>query len=95
MADFRSIQPSTEPSARYRFQTTGAVGFLRDVVIGDQENLIEEAKGEPTATFTCGADYLALLVWGRLKPGDLLADGRLMISPGTGTGKEFAAWLSR
>jgi len=95
LADFRSSQPSTESSARYRFQTTGAVGFLRDVVIGDQENVVEEAKGEPTATFTCGADYLALLVWGRLKPGDLLADGRLTISPGTGTGEEFAAWLSR
>jgi hypothetical protein len=65
------------------------------VVIGDKENVVEEAKGEPTATFTCGADYLALLVWGRLKPGDLLADGRLTISPGTGTGEEFAAWLSR
>jgi len=65
------------------------------VVIGDGENRIEEAQGEPTATFTCDADVLALLVWGRLQPGRVLTDGRLVMSAGTGTGEDFSAWLSR
>ena len=91
LAEFR---PS-EPLARYRFRTTGAADFQRDVVTGDQENRVEEAQGEPTATITCDADVLALLVWGRLLPGQVLADGRLTVSDGAGTGDEFAAWLSR
>ena len=91
LADFKPNQTT----ARYRFQTTGAADIQRDVVIGDQENKVEDAQGEPTATLTCDADMLALLVWGRLKPGQVLADGRLSISDGTGTGDEFAAWLSR
>ena len=91
LAGFRPSQPQ----ARYRFQTTGAADFQRDVVAGDQENRVEEARGDPTATFTCDADVLALLVWGRLAPGQVLADGRLAVSAGSGTGDEFAAWLSR
>ena len=91
LAGFR---PSQSP-ARYRFRTTGAADFQRDVVTGSQEDRVEEVRGEPTATFTCDADVLALLVWGRLAPGQLLADGRLAVSAGTGTGDEFAAWLSR
>ena len=91
LAEFR---PSG-PSARYRFQTTGGADFQRDVVIGDQETRVDEAQGEPTATFACDADVLALLVWGRLKPRQVLADGRLAISAGTGSGDEFATWLSR
>ncbi len=91
LAEFK---PAQSP-ARYRFKTTGAADFQRDVVIGDPENKVEDAQGEPTATLTCDADVLALLVWGRLKPGQVLADGRLSISNGTGSGDEFAAWLSR
>ena len=91
LAGFRPSQPQ----ARYRFQTTGAADFQRDVVAGDQENRVEEARGDPTATFACDADVLALLVWGRLAPGQVLADGRLAVSAGSGTGDEFAAWLSR
>ena len=88
------FHPSQSP-ARYRFQTTGAAEFRRDVLTGDQENRVEEAEGEPTATFTCDADVLALLVWGRLKPRQVLADGRLKMSAGPETGDEFAAWLAR
>ncbi len=84
-----------EPSARYRFQTTGAADFQRDIVSKGEENQVVEAEGEPTAVFTCDADVLALLVWGRLKPGQVLADGRLTVKAGSGTGDEFAAWLSR
>ena len=91
LADFK---PSQSP-ARYRFRTTGAADFQRDVVTGGEANKVEDAQGEPTATLTCDADALALLVWGRLKPGQVLADGRLSVSGGTGTGDEFAAWLSR
>ena len=95
LAEFRTSQSP----ARYRFRTTGAADFQRDVVAtaqdNRQENGVEEARGEPTATFTCDADVLALLVWGRLKPGPVLADGRLTVSAGTGTGDDFAAWLSR
>ena len=91
LAGFRPSQPP----ARYRIQTTGAADFQRDVATGDGENRVEEAQGEPTATFTCDADVLALLVWGRLLPGQVLADGRLTVSAGSGTGDEFAAWLSR
>ena len=91
LADFK---PSQSP-ARYRFRTTGAADFQRDVVTGGEENKVEDAQGEPTATLTCDADALALLVWGRLKPGQVLADGRLSVSSGTGTGDDFAAWLSR
>ena len=91
VADFR---PSHSP-ARYRFRTTGAADFQRDVVSGNQESRVVEAQGEPTATFTCDADVLALLVWGRLLPGQVLADGRLTVTAGSGTGDEFAAWLSR
>ena len=91
LAEFR---PAQSP-ARYRIRTTGAADFRRDVVTGGQENRIEESAGEPTATFTCDADVLALLVWGRLRPGEVLADGRLTVSAGTGAGDEFAAWLSR
>ena len=96
LPDFR---PSQSP-ARYRFQTTGAADFQRDVVAGNQDNRVEqlptdEAPEEPTATFSCDADVLALLVWGRLKPGQVLADGRLTVRAGSGTGDEFAAWLSR
>ena len=91
LADFK---PSQSP-ARYRVQTTGAVDFQQDVVIGEGENRIEAAQGDPTATFTCDADVLALLVWGRLQPGQALADGRLVMSAGTGTGEDFSTWLSR
>ncbi len=88
-----TFKPSQAP-ARYRIQTTGSADFIKDVVVGDQENRVEEAQGDPTATFTCHADYLALLVWGRLKPAELLADGRVAAKAVTGTGDEFAAWLS-
>ena len=81
--------------ARYRFRTTGAADFQRDVVCGNGHNSVEEVQGEPTATFTCDADVLALLVWGRLQPGQVLADGRLTVSNGSGTGDEFTAWLSK
>ena len=91
LADFK---PSQSP-ARYRVKTTGAADFQQDVVIGEGENRIEAAQGDPTATFTCDADVLALLVWGRLQPGQVLADGRLVMSAGTGTGEEFSTWLSR
>ncbi len=96
LADFRTSQSS----ARYRFRTTGAADFQRDIVSGGQENRVEEvpaegAQEEPTATFTCDADVLALLVWGRLLPGQVLADGRLTVTAGSGTGDEFATWLSR
>ena len=91
LADFKSSQTP----ARYRFQTTGAADFQRDVVTGGDDNKVEDAQGEPTATLSCDADVLALLVWGRLKPGQVLADGRLSLSAGTGSGDEFAAWLSR
>ena len=90
LAGFR---PSQSP-ARCRFETTGAAEFRRDVVTGDGGNLVEEAQGEPTATFACDADVLALLVWGRLQPGQVLADGRLTVTAGSGTGDEFASWLS-
>ena len=88
------FQPS-QPPARYRFQTTGAAGLQRDVVATGQEVRVEEPQGEPTATFTCDADVLALMVWGRLKPAQVLADGRMTVANGTGPGDEFAAWLSR
>ena len=88
-----AFKPAQTP-ARYRIQTTGSADFIRDVVVGNQENRVEEAQGEPTATFTCHADYLALLVWGRLKPSVLLTDGRLSVEAGTGTEDEFAVWLS-
>jgi uncharacterized protein (TIGR03083 family) len=88
------FQPPQSP-ARYRFQTTGAADFQRDVVTGEGENRVEAAQGEPTATFTCDADVLALLVWGRLQPGQVLADGRLAVGAGAGTGEDFSAWLSR
>lgn len=91
LADVKSGQTP----ARYRFRTTGAADFQRDVLISSQENQVEEPQGEPTATLTCDADVLALLVWGRLKPADVLADGRLSLSAGTGSGDEFTAWLSR
>jgi len=91
LADFKSSQTP----ARYRFQTTGAADFQRDVVTGGDDNKVEDAQGEPTATLSCDADVLALLVWGRLKPGQVLADGRLSLNAGTGSGDEFAAWLSR
>ena len=91
LAEFR---PSQSP-ARYRISTTGAADFQRDVVTGDGKNRVEAAKGGPTASFTCDADVLALLVWGRLQPGDVLADGRLAVSAGAGTGDDFSAWLSR
>ena len=91
LADFK---PSQSP-ARYRVKTTGAADFQQDVVIGDGDNRIEAARGDPTATFTCDADVLALLVWGRLQPGQVLADGRLAVSAGAGTGEDFSAWLSR
>ncbi len=91
LADFH---PSGSPS-RYRFRTTGAADFQRDVVSKGQDNQVVEAEGEPTATFTCDADVLALLVWGRLQPGQVLADGRLTVTAGSGSGDEFAAWLSR
>ena len=91
LADFK---PSQSP-ARYRVKTTGAADFQQDVVIGEGENRIEAAQGGPTATFTCDADVLALLVWGRLQPGQVLADGRLVMSAGTGTGEDFSSWLSR
>ncbi len=91
LADFKS-NPSP---ARYRFKTTGAADFQRDVVTGGEDNKVEDAQGEPTATLSCDADVLALLVWGRLKPGQVLADGRLSIGAGTGSRDEFAAWLSR
>ena len=96
LADFRASQSP----ARYRIQTTGAADFQRDIVSVGEDNRVEEvriegAPEEPTATFTCDADVLALLVWGRLTPGQVLADGRLRATAGTGTGDEFAAWLSR
>jgi uncharacterized protein (TIGR03083 family) len=91
LPEFRDSQSS----GRYRFQTTGAADFQRDVVTGAQENRVEEAQGEATATLTCDADVLALLVWGRLQPGQVLADGRLKLAAGSGTGDEFATWLSR
>jgi uncharacterized protein (TIGR03083 family) len=91
LAEFKSSQSP----ARFRFQTTGAADFRMDVVIEDQENTVEDAQSDPTVTLTCDADVLALLVWGRLKPGQVLADGRLTVSAGSGTGDEFAAWLSR
>ena len=91
----------SEPAARYRFRTIGSADFQRDVVLKhqenteNQENTVEDAEGEPAATFTCDADVLALLVWGRLQPKQVLADGRLTATPGYGTGHEFATWLSR
>ena len=88
-----TFKPSQAP-ARYRIQTTGSADFTNDVVVGDQENRVEEAQGDPTATFTCHADYLALLVWGRLKPAELLANGKATVKAVTGTGDEFANWLS-
>lgn len=88
------FQPLQSP-ARYRVRTTGASDFQRDVVIGEGENRVDSAQGNPTATFTCDADVLALLVWGRLQPGRVLTDGRLVMSAGTGTGEDFSAWLSR
>ncbi len=91
LAGFRPSQPH----ARYRFRTTGAADFQRDVVTGEREKRVEQAQGEPTATLICDADVLALLAWGRLAPGQVLADGRLAVGAGSGTGDEFAAWLSR
>ena len=85
---------ATHVPARYRIQTTGSANFQKDVVIADQENRLDIAEGEPTATFTCHADHLALLVWGRIKPSELLADGRLAIEDRAGAGQEFADWLS-
>ena len=90
LADFL---PSQSPS-RYRFQTTGAADFQRDVVVNDEGNRIEEASNEATATFVCDADVLALLVWCRLKPGQVLADGRLKVSAGSGSGSDITSWLS-
>lgn len=90
LADFQSSQPE----ARYRFQTTGSAGFQRDVVASGG-NSVEEAHGEPSATLSCDADVLALLVWGRLQPAQVLADGRMTVSAGSGTGEDFSAWLSR
>jgi len=89
LADFK---PSQNP-ARYRLQTNGSAEFQRDIFAGDGANRVEESQGEPTATLSCDADVLALLVWGRLKPGQVVADGRLKIT--AGSGDEFAAWLSR
>lgn len=86
---------TSQSSARYRFRTTGAADFQRDIVSKDQENRVEEVQGEATATFTCDADVMALLIWGRLLPGQVLSDGRLTVTAGSGTGNEFAAWLSR
>ncbi|MQG27062.1 MAG: maleylpyruvate isomerase family mycothiol-dependent enzyme [SAR202 cluster bacterium] len=91
LADFKPSQAS----GHYRFVTIGAAELRKDVVTGDQENRVEDASGEPTATLTCDADVLALLVWGRLKPSEVLADGRLSLSAGSGSSDEFAAWLSR
>jgi uncharacterized protein (TIGR03083 family) len=91
LADFKSSQYP----ARYRFLTTGAADFQRDVVTSSEANQVEEPQGDPTETLSCDADVLALLVWGRLKPADVLADGRLAVTAGTGSGDDFTAWLSR
>lgn len=91
LADFKS----SHRLARYRFQTTGAADFQRDVVVGSESNQVEYAQGEPTATLTCDADVLALLVWGRLNPDQVIADSRLTVNAGSGTADDFSAWLSR
>ncbi|MDA0262931.1 MAG: maleylpyruvate isomerase family mycothiol-dependent enzyme [Chloroflexi bacterium] len=90
LAGFR---PATTP-ARYRIKTTGAADLQRDVTAGREETRVEEAQGEPTATLACDAEALALLVWGRLKPAQLLADGRLRAISGTGTADAFCDWLT-
>ena len=64
-------------------------------MVGSESNQVEYAQGEPTATLTCDADVLALLVWGRLNPDQVIADSRLTVSAGSGTADDFSAWLSR
>ena len=91
LSDFKSAQGP----GRYRLSTTGGVDFQRDIVVGGVSNRVENVQGEPTATISCDVNILALLVWGRLNPSQVIADGRLTISGGPGKGRDFFEWLSR
>ena len=91
LSDFKS----DKGPERYRLLTTGGVDFQRDIVVGGVSNRVETVQDEPTATITCDANILALLVWGRLNPSQVIADGRLTMSGGPGKGSDFFEWLSR
>lgn len=71
--------PSRPSTARYRFTLGVPNPSAVDVVLGPEGASFEiEAPGEPDLIFVCGPATYSMVIFGRWKLRDVIADGRLV-----------------
>ncbi|HEY7494760.1 MAG TPA: SCP2 sterol-binding domain-containing protein, partial [Candidatus Tectomicrobia bacterium] len=63
---------------RYRFEVTDVPGYRTDVVLTDARPYMEAAANAPAdVTFRCDGETFILLMYGRIRPQEAVAQGRM------------------
>ena len=70
--------PSLEKPVRYRFVVARPVATATDIVVAAERARVEPAGSDiPDVTFRCDGETYVLVMYGRLKSGSAMEDGRL------------------
>lgn len=70
--------PSLETPITHRFVMDGTTAIKKDIVVSAEGGqIIPAGNEEPDVTFECDGETYVLIMYGRLKIADALADGRL------------------
>lgn len=70
--------PSLEKPVRYRFVVAGPIATATDLVVAAAGARVETAGSDiPDVTFRCDGETYVLVMYGRLKSGSAMEDGRL------------------
>ena len=86
--------PSLNVPITHRFVVSGSSSVRKDIVIGfDGVRIVDAGGEEPDVTFECDDETYVLIMYGRLKIADALADGQLYFdgdpSLAVGFGRRF------
>jgi uncharacterized protein (TIGR03083 family) len=87
------VGPDFAESRHYRFQLTGAVSDVKDIVIDGQQARLADPHGSSVdAVFRCDAEDFLLLVCGRTKFPEAVANGILVPEGDAEVPGEFTRW---
>ena len=86
--------PGLASTVRYRFEVAEPVPIKVGIAVeGDKAHLEDSAAGSADVTFRCDTETFALLMYGRLAPEPVVADGRLAVEGDADLAAQFSQWF--
>ena len=86
--------PMLQAPVRYRFEITGPVHYMSDVVVTRDNASLEPAEeSQADVTFHCDTETFVLLMYGRLTPHSAIAADRLTLEGDSRQADKFGSWF--